>query len=754
MKEGTATVGMEAHRRYRAFLSYSHQDARQAAWLHRKLESYRIPRRLRQSEGAFGPVPERLYPVFRDREELASSRVLGDRLQAALANSDALVVVCSPAAARSRWVDAEIANFMALGRGDRIHCVIVDGEPNTGDARECFPPSLRGPADPGAGAEPIAADLRPGGDGRRLALLKLIAGLVGTDLDRLRNREAQRHHRRMLGAVVASLSGMVLALGLATMAWIARNDAQRRQAQAQDLVVYMLGNLHDRLEKVGRLDLLDSLGDKAIDYLTHLNPRDLNDTTLKQLALAETQIGQVRLDQGRYADALARFRVAYERTRAIAQRHPDDGSMLFDRGQAEFWIGYVYWQSRQMEQARAWFTRYRDTSRAAYDMDPARSDWWHELGAGDHNLAAVELEMGRLREAEKGFASSYRIFSALLARDPDNTQLRFEVADEISWKGSVQEHSGRLREAESDMARKAGMLADIVAAHPNDPHWKLLWSTAQLQQAGLLRVLGRFRQSQSITDATIKRMKALVTHDPANKDWSQAYLHARIMAAAARLAAGDASAARTELAQSASLIRASRALQDRNRLVRRHIAFAGQLEVILALRDGDLAAARAASDALKAGKSHGDTARPPQDIGREATSEVLAGRVALAGGRQREARTHFQAAMRLLRPMAPASTYWRILDPWIRACVLSGQADAARRARALLDRAGYVPLYPWPQASLVTPYAISGAMTGTSRFSTQPSSPRHPAHAGEGTPSHRRPDALHPSMPARSPVGS
>lgn len=156
----------------------------------------------------------------------------------------------------------------------------------------------------------MAADIRHGKDGRRLARLKLIAGLLGIDLDNLRRREAQRRHRRMLAVVIASLAGMALASGLAVSAWIARNDAHRRQLQAEDLIVFMLGDLHQKLEKVGRLDLLDSIDDKALGYFAGLDARDMTDTTLEQLAQALTQLGQVRLSQGRYKEALANFQSA------------------------------------------------------------------------------------------------------------------------------------------------------------------------------------------------------------------------------------------------------------------------------------------------------------------------------------------------------------------------------------------------------------------------------------------------------------
>ena len=69
--------------KYWAFLSYSHADTRWASWLHRALESYRPPKQLIGTATAYGPVPKRLAPVFRDREELASATDLGAVINAA-----------------------------------------------------------------------------------------------------------------------------------------------------------------------------------------------------------------------------------------------------------------------------------------------------------------------------------------------------------------------------------------------------------------------------------------------------------------------------------------------------------------------------------------------------------------------------------------------------------------------------------------------------------------------------------------------
>jgi tetratricopeptide (TPR) repeat protein len=705
-------------RRYRAFISYSHSDARIAAWLHRAIESYRVPKRLRAAAGEFGPLPERLNPIFRDREDLASSGDLGARVQDALANSDALIVICSPDAAGSRWVNEEVLAFKRLGRSDRIYCLIVSGEPHAGDARECFPLALRFEIESDGQlsqrpAEPIAADIRSGKDGKALALLKLIAGLLGTNLDQLRQREAQRRHRRMLAIVVASLAGMTLALVLAATAWIARNDALhardeatiarndalRRQSQAEDLLGFMLDDLRPKLEKVGRLDLLDSVGDKAIGYFASLDPRDLTDTTLSKQAQALTQLGQVRLNQARYPEALASFQSAYTRSSALATRHPHDGQKLFDRGQAEYWVGYVYWQSHDLDRAQMWLTRYRDTCRAVYSIDATVAGWQHELAYGDHNLAVLELERGQLQGAGDGFKRAHSTLESVLAKTPGDAQVLFELADNLSWQGNVEEQSGRLENAVALLASKVDSLRRIAASQPTDPRWKAEWSTSELMQSELLRVRGQYAQAEALADGAVARMKSLTAHDPDNKDWSQEYLRALVLRATARIGAGKLAAAKDDLALAQPLLDASAHVEGANRFVRRDLLDALSLRVMLALRAGDRDATGIAANALQVlynGKTAPDAS---EELGRYGLSEVIAGMVAADAGRPSDAKAHYAAAHRALAPLARNSSYWRILDPWVRLSSLTGDLAETARVQAQLKSYGYVPLFPWPDDS-------------------------------------------------------
>lgn len=225
--------------RYWAFISYSQRDKKWSDWLRRSIENYRVPRRLVGRDSRDGIVPRRLFPVFRDREELPTSANLGSNIEEALRASRYLIVVCSPNGAASRWVNEEIRAFKAMDREDRVLAIIVDGEPNASDkpdsgVPECFPEAIRHRIGTDGKltqerTEPIAADARPEKDGRDNARLKILAGLLGVGFDELRQRERTRRRRRISLAAVAALA----IIGALAGTWFLQERAKRRDVDRQ-----------------------------------------------------------------------------------------------------------------------------------------------------------------------------------------------------------------------------------------------------------------------------------------------------------------------------------------------------------------------------------------------------------------------------------------------------------------------------------------------------------------------------------------
>lgn len=222
--------------RYSAFISYNHQDRSWAGWLHRELERYRVPQALVGRQSPLGPLERRLPPVFQDREELAASTNLAESVREALSDAASLIVICSRNGAASHWVNEEVRAFAAQGRGNRIQCLLV---PEADGAREAavthselFPPALLE-----LGGEPLAADARKTGDGKRNAFLKLLAGVIGVRYDELRQREQLRRQRRLLAFAAAASVGFLLMTGLAAFALVSRAQAVHERDIARQKTV-------------------------------------------------------------------------------------------------------------------------------------------------------------------------------------------------------------------------------------------------------------------------------------------------------------------------------------------------------------------------------------------------------------------------------------------------------------------------------------------------------------------------------------
>jgi tetratricopeptide (TPR) repeat protein len=318
--------------KYRAFISYSHSDEKWARWLHRNLESYRLPKGVVGRDTGFGPVPHRFNPVFRDREELATATNLGATLLAALEQSASQIVICSPKSAKSRWVNEEILTFKRLGREDRIFALIVDGEPGSSlipgqEEQECFPRALiyRIGADGELKAErgePIAADVRPRKDRPHTAMLKLLAGMLGIGLDELMRRDANRRRRRTIALVTASIVGMLITSGLAVTAWLARNEADRQRVIAEDQAETARQTTQFMVDMFKVADPSESRGNtitakEILDQGVARIDTELADQPAIQATLMDT-MGTVYTGLGLYPEAIPLMRQALERRKSLA----------------------------------------------------------------------------------------------------------------------------------------------------------------------------------------------------------------------------------------------------------------------------------------------------------------------------------------------------------------------------------------------------------------------------------------------------
>jgi tetratricopeptide (TPR) repeat protein len=516
---------------YFAFLSYSHVDAGWGEWLHDELEKFRVPYSLAGRLTPQGIVPKRLTPIFRDRKELAASGDLGTEIREALAASRFLIVLCSPAAANSRWTNAEIDSFKRLRPDGCALAVIVDGEPfaseiSNHEADECLPPALRIRYDHRGRpttkrAEPLCADLRENRDGKRLGFLKLVAGMLGVGLDDLVQREVVRRQRRFAIVSAASLAGMAVASGLAITAIEARDAARDQRRKAETLVSFMLGDLRQKLEPIGKLDALDGVGSRALEYYQDQDKSKLSDDALAQRSKALTLMGEVANLRGDLEGALRRYREAMAGSAEMLRRAPNDPQRLFDHAQNVFWVGEVARQRGQTDQAEAAMREYKRLADKMVALQPDNPKWRMETKYADSNLGIILYDQRRYVEADRQLQHALMTVESLAASDPGNQEYQKSLLESLAWVADAQSGEGLIDESIAKRERQVSLIEDLRRRYPSDVEYRQKAIPAH-------RALGRLLVSRGESDAGLEHLRAAVTigqqlipTEPDNMLWLQ-----------------------------------------------------------------------------------------------------------------------------------------------------------------------------------------------------------------------------------------
>jgi len=430
---------MEKDQGYWAFISYSHRDEKWGRWVHRALETYAVPKRLVGRETRDGQrVPTRITPVFRDREELPTATDLGEVIQSALERSRYMLVICSPASAQSKWVNEEVLAFKRMGKAGRVLALIVDGEPNAStkadadDGLECFPRALMYEVDGATGAlseartEPIAADARPGKDGKHDALLKVLAGVLGVGFDELKQRDLQRRQRRATALAGGAIALTIVMAALTVWAFFAQAEADRQGVEAQTqrteavhqrdaaqqrfnelraLSNTLIFDLHDEIKALpGAVQARRTLIQTGLKYLEVLASEAQNDPVLAlEVAtgfqrMGNVQAGFMEANLGDLDAALASHRRSLSMRRAVLEHHPDGAAPKRSVAASLTDIGDMLLQMGQTEEA---LRNYRDALTIA---EPLAEQMihpidLHHLSAMHERLSKALLRLGRSDEA-------------------------------------------------------------------------------------------------------------------------------------------------------------------------------------------------------------------------------------------------------------------------------------------------------------------------------------------------------------------
>ena len=504
--------------RYKAFISYNHADEAWARWFHRHLERYRIPGKLVGQSSAYGVIPKRLQPVFRDRDELSSASDLSAKVRQALGESGALVVICSPVSAASRWVNEEIREFRQQGRGNRIFAVIVDGDPEEGAAESCFPPALL-EAEDGTKVEPLAADAREWADGRLLSLLKLLSGILDIPLDSLRRRDLQRRQRKWAlstAAVLAVAVVIMLAITFRISAQKSQAAAEARRASAEQLVVFKLREVDGLIEApIDGVELarLERWSDASIEQLWEESGAVERGVFAASLDLREEGIARWR--QGHSAEATEFFEKSWILI-ADQYRQSRDPELLFELGQAEYWLGQMAMDEGDFTEAERSFLVYADISRKLLRAVPENAEWVLEMAYALSNLGGLQTQRQKADQlmARRFLQAALQFNQIALVLDPDNTDYRRELEQSHAYLADAHVRVCDLGPALDSRLEGTRLAREFVQNAPDDERARRFLAFSLGGLAGVQLSLGMVEQAAASLRESLDIAGGLAAVDP------------------------------------------------------------------------------------------------------------------------------------------------------------------------------------------------------------------------------------------------
>ncbi|GAA0816086.1 TIR domain-containing protein [Spirilliplanes yamanashiensis] len=374
--------------KFNGFISYSHAaDGRLAPAVQRGLHHLAKPWHRR-----------RALWIFRDQTGLSVTPTLWTSIQNALDGSDYFVLMASPEAANSHWVNREIDHWLATKSPDRILPVVTDGDwqwdPATGDFTEsstAVPEALRGVFT----EEPLYLDLRWARDDQQLslrhsrfrdAIAQLAAPMHGVSKDDLEGEDVRQHRRArrlwsfaaaslMLLTFVSVLTGL-LALHNADRANASAAEARRQQQAASEQRGYAEQSAAESLRQQKNAQQQEARARAAAEEVRRQEALAREQKTLAAKASTAAEKQQAN---ARYQRALADTAAARARQQEILAQQQRNAA---EQAAAE--------TRRQEERARLQETRAREQEQRAEEA--AQNARRQERIAAEHERKAKEAE--------------------------------------------------------------------------------------------------------------------------------------------------------------------------------------------------------------------------------------------------------------------------------------------------------------------------------------------------------------------------
>ncbi len=543
---------------YDAFISYSHaKDKAIAQALQSVVQDIGRPWWKR-----------RALRIFRDDSSLAATPHLWYEIQASLNASRYLVLLASPEAGASPWVNKEVEHWLAAKGAQSLLIALTAGDLTWDAAANNFavgadcalPPALIGRF----AAEPKWVDLRGYRDGDERASKKnpdfltraadLAAAIHGLPKEDLLSNELRQQRRALATAWTAAAGLAVLTVTALWQAYVADQERARVElvlSKGARTANTLVGDLAERFrsqKNIPQKFIVDVLVEarRLVDDLSATGGQRSDLVALRGRALAE--LSKTLRIQGRTTEALRDAEGAVAAFRDLVVREPEVTdwylalSTSLDRlGDNSFDAG------RHADAERAYREALELLERHAKGAPAATIE---NIAVGQEKIAELLQLQGRTDDAIDLLQKSLAAREQLARTEPDRIELTRAVNVSHGKLADALWGQGRLDAAETHQKSRVASAERLAALHPDDTALQRELGQAYRGLAVVLAERGQMSDWEPLSLKDIAIFKSLVASDPDRSDWRFEYVAATEQLGSALLKAGRSGDALTNLRES------------------------------------------------------------------------------------------------------------------------------------------------------------------------------------------------------------
>jgi eukaryotic-like serine/threonine-protein kinase len=476
-----------------------------------------------------------------------------------------------------------------------------------------------------------------------------------------------------------------------TAAVLARTEAMQRRDQAEGLIGFMLGDLRAKLQRVGRLDVLDDVGQRAMAYFAAVPPDSITDQELYRRSQAIHQIGQVRMTGGDLKGGTALFRESLDLITRVAQRNPANAEWQIGLATSHFYLGDALRLQGDLDGATRHFMAYRDIAQGLVARDPTKPEWLLEASYGHSNVSGMLEARGDLDGARRETELSLAIKQRLVAAQPNNREWQEALATGHNRLAIVLEKLGDARGALEHHLEDFAVRKALADKYPQDKQAQRKLADTASYVGMLYRDQGDDARALEYHQLRLSIIDALVRFEPANADWQREAGMAEARMSMVQRLRGDLADASARAERAVAILRPLAMRDPTHTRRQRDAGDAGvELALVRLARRADAAAlaeAETAATALAAVVAK--TPNDPEARRLLAEAHLVAAEAWRKRGLRDRARQSLEHARDVIEPIAAKVRERRLQKTWALVLLGLGRASEAQPVIASLRATGF-----------------------------------------------------------------